>query len=164
MEMHPFKKPSLSVVSKQTWARTKSLMYFVFPSYILGSAAVQVLYAVGVLEPIGNAMSILTVWWLGLPAIAGVLLILGTVRKEFIFLALAAAYDTTNLAIHLTPVQLILALVGMLYIPCASIIIVLVKEFGWKTGAAISVANLASAILVAVWFSECLPWCSKMIA
>jgi ferrous iron transport protein B len=149
MEMHPFKKPSLSVVSKQTWARTKSLMYFVFPSYIVGSAAVQVLYATGVLQPIGNAMSILTVWWLGLPAIAGVLLILGTVRKEFIFLALAAIYGTTNLALYLTPVQLItLALVGMLYIPCVSTIMVLVKEFGWKTGAAISAANLASAMLV----------------
>jgi ferrous iron transport protein B len=48
-----------------------------------------------------------------------------------------------------TPVQLItLALVAMLYIPCLSTIVILVKEFGWKAAATISVANIASAILV----------------
>jgi len=147
MEMHPFKVPSLSVVSRQTWARTKSLMYIVFPIYIVGSALVQVLYATGVLEPVSNAMSFLTVWWLGLPAIAGVLLILGTVRKEFILLALVAIYGTTNLTAFLTPIQLItLALVGMLYIPCVATIAILIKEFGWKTATTISIANFASAV------------------
>ena len=47
MEMHSFKIPSLSVALKQTWVRTKSLIYFVFPIYILGSAILQGLYAYG---------------------------------------------------------------------------------------------------------------------
>jgi ferrous iron transport protein B len=46
MEMHSFKVPSLSVVTKQTWSRTKSIIYIVFPLYIAGSALIQVLYAV----------------------------------------------------------------------------------------------------------------------
>jgi ferrous iron transport protein B len=148
MEMHSFKIPSLSVVEKQTWVRTKSLIYIVFPTYIAGSALVQILYAVGVLRPLSDALSPLTVAWLGLPAIAGILLILGVVRKEFILLASVAVFGSTNLALFLTPVQLItLALIGMLYLPCLSTIAVLAKEFGWKTAATISIANFATAMI-----------------
>jgi ferrous iron transport protein B len=149
MEIHSFKVPSLSVVGKQTWARTKSLIYMVFPIYIIGSVLVQVLYAVGVLGPLSNAISPITVGWLGLPAVAGILLTLGVVRKEFILLGAVAIFGSTNLALFLTPVQLItLALIGMLYIPCLSTIVVLAKDFGWKTAATISMANFASAIFV----------------
>jgi len=149
MEIHAFKVPSVSIVSKQTWARTKSIMYIVFPIYIVGSAFVQVLFVAGVLEPFSNAMSFLTVTWLGLPAIAGILLILGTVRKEFILLALVALYGGTNLGLFLSPLQLVtLAFVSILYIPCISTIVVLFKEFGWKAATVISLANLATAIIV----------------
>jgi ferrous iron transport protein B len=146
--MHSFKAPSFSVVSKQTWARTKSLIYVVFPTYIAGSALVQVLYAVGVLQPLSNFLSPLTAAWLGLPVKTGILLILGVVRKEFILLAAVPVFGSTNLTLFLTPVQMItLALVGILYIPCLSTIAILAKEFGWKAAAAISFANLATALI-----------------
>jgi ferrous iron transport protein B len=149
MEMHSFKIPSLSVISRQTWARTKSLAYIVFPTYIAGSALVQILYAIGVLKPMSDALSPLTVAWLGLPAATGILLILGFVRKEFILLASVAVFGSTNLALFLTPAQTItLALVGILYIPCLATIAVLAREFGWKTAAAISLANFATALIV----------------
>ena len=149
MEMSSFKVPSLSVVAKQTWARTKSLIYIVFPLYIAGSVVVQVLYAVGVLQQVSNALSPITVFWLGLPAIAGILLILGFVRKEMVLLAAVAIFSSTNLALFFSPVQLVtLALVNMIYIPCLSTVAVLAKDYGWKTAAVISVANFAVAILV----------------
>ena len=149
MEMHSLKIPSLSVVGKQMWTRTKSIMYMVLPLYVVGSALVQGLYALGVLQPISNAMSLVTVTWLGLPAVVGTLLVFGMIRKEFILLMLVAIYGTTNLSLYLTPVQLIvLALVGMLYIPCVSTIVALVKEFGWRSATGISVANISSAILL----------------
>jgi ferrous iron transport protein B len=149
MEMHSFKIPSLSVVSKQTWARTKSLIYIVFPTYIAGSALVQILYAAGVLKPMSDALSPLTVAWLGLPAITGILLILGVVRKEFILLASVAVFGSTNLALFLTPAQLVtLALIGILYVPCLSTIAVLIKDFGWRTAAVISAANFVTALIV----------------
>lgn len=149
MEMHSFKVPSFSVVSKQTWTRTKSIIFMVFPIYIIGSAAVQALYVLDLLTPISNAMSPLTVTWLGLPAVTGILLILGIVRKEFILLGAVAIFGTTNLLGPFNPVQLItLALVAMLYIPCLSTIIILIKEFGWKAATTISVANVISAIII----------------
>jgi len=149
MEMHSFKVPSLSVVAKQTWARTKSLIYIVFPLYIVGSALIQVLYAAGALQGLSNVMSPLTVLWLGLPAIAGILLILGFVRKELTLLAAVAIFGTTNLALFFTPAQLItIALVNLIYIPCLSTVAILTKDYGWKTAAVITVANFVTAILV----------------
>lgn len=157
MEMHSFKLPSLSVIIKQTWARTKSLIFLVFPLYMAGSAGVQLLYAYGILQPVSDFMSPLTVSWLGLPAISGILLIFGLVRKEMILLMMTAIFGT-NLAGVLTPTQLIvMALVGMLYIPCLSTIGILLKEFGWKSALAISAANLASAILVGGIAAKILP-------
>lgn len=147
MEMHSFKVPTLSVIVKQTWVRTKSLIYLVLPIYIFGTAFVQALYVLGVLEPISNALIPLTVWWLGLPAVAGVLLIFGAIRKEFILLMLVAFFGT-DLAAVLSPVQfIVLALVAMLYIPCASTIAVLAREFGWKSSGMITFANFATAII-----------------
>jgi ferrous iron transport protein B len=149
MEMSSFKVPSMSVVTRQTWARTKSLIYIVFPLYIAGSVVVQVLFAVGVLQQVSNALSPITVFWLGLPALAGVLLILGFVRKEMVLLAAVAIFSTTNLALFFSPVQLIvLALVNMIYIPCLSTVAILAKDYGWKTAAIIAVANFVVAIVV----------------
>jgi ferrous iron transport protein B len=149
MEMHSFKVPSLSVVAKQTWSRTKSIIYIVFPLYIAGSALIQVLYAVGVLQSLSNVISPLTVFWLGLPAIAGILLVLGFVRKELTLLAAVAIFGSTNLALFFTPVQLItIALVNLIYIPCLSTVAILAKDYGWKTTAIITAANFATAILV----------------
>jgi len=156
MEMHSFKMPSLSVMVKQTWVRTKALIYMVFPIYMITSAAVQGAYALGWLEPVNNAISFLTVGWLGLPVIAGTLLIFGAARKELILL-MAVVIFGTNLAAFLTPVQLIvLALVGTIY-PCLATIGTLTKEFGWKAAWAIIGANLATAILVGVIAAKLLP-------
>jgi ferrous iron transport protein B len=149
MEMHSFKIPSFSVIRKQTWVRTKSIAYFVFPIYILGSALVQVLFASHLLEPIGTVMSPVTVGLLGLPVITGILLIFGIIRKELVLLGAVAIFGTTNLALFMTPVQLtVLALVSIIYVPCVSVIAILAKDFGWKTATIMSVANIVSAILI----------------
>ena len=149
MEMSSFKRPSLKVVLRQTWTRTKSIIYIVFPIYIIGSALVQALYIYNILTPISNALSPLTVMWLGLPVAAGILLILGVVRKELIILGAVAIFGTTNLGLYFTPVQLVvMALVAMLYIPCVSTMAILGKEFGWKAATTISLANIAAAMLI----------------
>lgn len=149
MEMHSFKVPSLSVVRKQTWVRTKSIANFVFPIYILGSALVQVLFALHLLTPIGNVMAPLTVWVLGLPVITGILLVFGVVRKELVLLGAVAIFGTTNLSLFMTPVQLVtLALVSLIYIPCLSVFAILAKDFGRKAAITISIANIVSAIII----------------
>lgn len=147
MEMPDYHIPSLSVVVKQTWTRTKSLIWIVFPAYIIGSAVIQVLYAVGILDLVNNFLSPITVFWLGLPAVGGIILIFGIIRKEMTILTLAVILETTNFAAVLTPVQIIvLALVSMLYIPCFATILVLASEFDWRRALIISGTEIAVAI------------------
>ena len=119
-----------------------------FPIYIVGSALIQVLYTLNVLTPMGEALTPLTVWWLGLPVWAGVLLILGTIRKEFVLVGAVAVLGTADLLVGFSPAQLIvMALVAMLYIPCVSTVAVLGREFGWKATAVITAANISAALL-----------------
>ncbi len=149
MEMSSYRRPSASVVLKQTWARTKSLLWVVFPAYIVGSAVVQAFYAAGWLNPINSALSFVTVGWLGLPSQVGILLIFGIVRKELTILMLSALFQTTNFASIMSPVQMIvLALVSMIYIPCLAMILSLAKEFGWKKAFSIALFEVAFAILI----------------
>jgi ferrous iron transport protein B len=149
MEMPSYHIPSAKVVLKQTWARTKSLLWMVFPVYIIGSAVLQVFYTAGWLDPVNNVLSPVTVGWLGLPASVGILLIFGIVRKELTILMLAVIFQTTNFASVMSSVQLIvLALVTMIYIPCLATILCLAGEFGWRKASAITVFEVASAILI----------------
>ena len=149
MEMPSYHVPSAKVVLKQTWARTKSLLWIVFPAYIIGSAALQAVYAAGWLDPINNVLTPVTVGWLGLPAAVGILLIFGIVRKELTILMLAVIFQTTNFASIMSPVQLIvLALVTMIYVPCLAMILSLAKEFGWKKASGITVFEVTFAIFL----------------
>lgn len=158
MEMHSLRVPSFQVILKQTWNRTKSLIYLVFPLFIVGSAIIQLFYVLGVLNIISDFLTPLTVSWLGLPAFAGVLLLLGIVRKEFILLTLVS-FVGTDLALALNSSQfIVLAIVGMLYIPCLSTIGILLREFGWKAAGTITSANLITAFIVGGLFAHILPY------
>jgi len=149
MEMPSYRVPSAKVILKQTWARTKSLLWIVFPAYIIGSAVLQAVYAAGWLNQINDALSPVTVGWLGLPAAASILLIFGIVRKELTILMLAVIFQTTDFASIMSPVQLIvLALVSMIYIPCLAMILCLGSEFGWKKASAITIFEVVFAIFV----------------
>lgn len=109
----------------------------------------QAFYAAEWLNPINDALSIITVGWLGLPATIGILLIFGIVRKELTILMLAVIFQTTNFASIMSPVQLIvLALVTMIYIPCMAMILSLAKEFGWKKASAITIFEVTFAIFL----------------
>ncbi|HHT18918.1 MAG: ferrous iron transport protein B [Euryarchaeota archaeon] len=148
MEMHSLRIPSSSVILKDTWNRTKSLAYMVFPVFIAGSALIQFFYVLGLLEPLSNFMAPLTVGWLKLPLFAGVLLIVGIVRKEFVLVTLVS-FVGTDLSLALNSAQfIVLALVGMLYLPCLSTLSILIREFGLKAASVISIANLFTAFLV----------------
>lgn len=149
MEMPSYRMPSIKVVVKQTWHRIKSILYIVFPYYIVGGFVLGILQILGFLETMGRILSPITVDWLGLPALSGILLIFGIIRKELVVVMPAVIFGTTNLAEVFTPLQMIvLAFVTMLYIPCAATIAALAKEFGKKTAFYITVFDLAFAVFI----------------
>ena len=149
MEMHDYRMPHLKTVLKQTWFRLAEFIKIAFPLIIVGSLAIKLAEVLGLLEPIATVLSPVTVMWLGLPAITGITLIFGVLRKELTLIILATLLGTTNFAQVLTPVQMIVfTLVAMFYIPCIATIAALVREFGWKKALSITVFEIVFAIIV----------------
>ena len=149
MEMHDYRWPHVKTILKQTWFRVAEFIKIAFPLIIVGSLMLKLAEISGVLETVALITSPVTVMWLGLPAITGITLIFGVLRKELSLVMLAALLGTTNFAQVLSSVQMIVfTLVAMLYIPCIATIAVLVKDFGWKKSLFITVFEIVFAILV----------------
>lgn len=147
MEMPTYKLPSSKITAQRTWFRVKDFVYEAFPIMVAGNLIIYVANALGLLNVVQDLFSPVTVWWLGLPAATGVVLVFGILRKELTLILLASIMGTTNFALILTPVQMfVFAFVVMIYIPCLATIAVLAKEFGARTAAAISVVEVFLAV------------------
>jgi ferrous iron transport protein B len=146
MEMHDYRIPHLPTVFKETWFRLVEFIKIAFPFIIVGSLVIKLADIFGLLGPIAAWMSPVTVLWLGLPAIAGIALLFGVLRKELTLIMLATLLGTANFALAMTPVQMIVfTLVVMFYIPCVATIAALAKEFGWKKALSLSILEIAFA-------------------
>ena len=149
MEMSDYRVPHLETVSKQTWFRLKEFIVMAFPLIITGSFVIKITEIANLLEPIANIFSPVTATWLGLPAITGIALIFGVLRKELTLIMLATLLGTTNFALVMSPAQMVVfTLVVMLYIPCIATVGALVKEFGWKKAFTITILEIIFALLV----------------
>lgn len=151
MEMSDYRVPHLQTVLRQTLFRLMEFIKMAFPLIIVGSLLIKLAEVMGLLNPIASVLSPVTVTWLGLPAITGIALIFGVLRKELTLIMLATLFGTTNFAQvpNFGPVQMIVfTLVTMLYIPCIATIAALVREFGWKKSLFITVFEIAFAILI----------------
>lgn len=151
MEMHDYRVPHLQTVLRQTLFRLMEFIKMAFPLIIVGSLLIKLAEVMDLLNPIASALSPMTVTWLGLPAITGIALIFGVLRKELTLIMLATLFGTTNFAQvpNFGPVQMIVfTLVTMLYIPCIATIAALVREFGWKKALFITVFEIVFAILI----------------
>ncbi|TRO47134.1 ferrous iron transporter B [Candidatus Bathyarchaeota archaeon] len=149
MEMNDYKVPHLKTTAKQTWFRLREFIVMAFPLIISGSLIIKIAEIANLLEPIANIFSPITVALLGLPVVTGIALIFGVLRKELTLIMLATLFGTTNFAHVMTPTQMIVfTLVVMLYIPCVATIGALIKEFGWRKAALISLLEIAFALLL----------------
>jgi ferrous iron transport protein B len=149
MEMPDYRVPHVQTVLKQAWLRFAEFLKIAFPLIIVGSLMIKLAEVFGLLEPVATALSPVTVVWLGLPAITGITLIFGVLRKELTLIMLATLVGTTNFVQVLTPIQMVVfTLVAMFYIPCVATIAALVKEFGWKKALFITVFEIIFAIIL----------------
>jgi len=150
MSMPDYKTPQLKSILYQTWGALKEFIYIAAPIVIISGIVIQAINLAGWMPAISSFLSPVTVTWLGLPAITGILLIFGILRKELILVMLAAYLGTTEFAEVLTSQQMItLAVVSMFYVPCVATISVLWKEFGWKKALAVCIIEIVFAILLA---------------
>ena len=139
----------MKTILKQTWFMVAEFIKIAFPLIIVGSFVLKLADVTGVLEIAASVLSPITVVWLGLPAITGITLIFGILRKELALVMLAALMGTTNFALVLTPVQMVVfTLVAMFYIPCIATIAALWRDFGWKKALFITVFEIVFAIVL----------------
>jgi ferrous iron transport protein B len=149
MEMPIYKLPSAKITAQRTWFRVKDFVFEAFPIMVAGNFVIYLANALGLLHFVQDAFSPVTVWWLGLPAATGVVLIFGILRKELTLILLASIMGTTNFALILTPAQMfVFAFVVMIYIPCIATIAVLVKQFGVKTATLIALTEIVLAVVL----------------
>jgi ferrous iron transport protein B len=149
MEMPPYRFPSGKVMIKQAWNRFKPFLLTALPLIILGSVIIEAMRLTGLLSLISNALSPITVFWLGLPAFTGFLFIFGVLRKEASLILLMTAAGTTDIRTAMSPIQMIVfALVIMIYIPCVATIAALLREIGWKKTSLITFTEIGLAVLI----------------
>jgi len=149
MEMPPLRRPSLKIVLRQSWFRAKDFVYIAIPLLIVIGLILGAVQYFDWLDEISDAMSPLTVGWLGLPAFAGILLVFGILRKELTLVMLGSVAGTLDFASVMTPDQMIVfTLVVMLYIPCAATIAALIREIGVRKAAMITALEIGLALFI----------------
>ncbi|MGB9676448.1 MAG: ferrous iron transport protein B [Candidatus Bathyarchaeales archaeon] len=148
MEMPPYKKPSAKLIAIKTWSRTKDFVYVAFPIIVAGSITIEALAITGFIDYIVKALEPLIGGWLGLPAVAGIPLIFGVLRKELALILLENAMLQQGMTLtDLSAVQMIVfSLVVMIYIPCVATIAACTREFGWKKALAIAFVDVGLAL------------------
>jgi ferrous iron transport protein B len=150
MPMPDYKTPHLRTILFQTWDALKEFIFIAAPVVIISGVLIQAINLAGWMPAISGFLSPVTVNWLGLPAITGILLIFGILRKELILVMLAAYLGTTEFNQVLTPQQMItLAVVSMFYVPCVATIAVLWKEYGWKKAMTVCMFEILFAVILA---------------
>ncbi|NLV18528.1 MAG: ferrous iron transport protein B [Bacteroidetes bacterium] len=150
MPMPDYKTPNLKTILYETWDALKEFIYIAAPIVIISGVFIQAINLAGWMPAISSFLSPVTEKWLGLPAVTGILLIFGILRKELILVMLAAYLGTTSFIDVLSPQQMItLSVVSMFYVPCVATISVLWKDFGWKKAMAVCILEILFAIAIA---------------
>jgi ferrous iron transport protein B len=155
MEMFPFRRPSLRLVTRKTWRRFRDFVWVAAPIILGGSLALGALYESGAIWHLSAPLSPIVEGWLGLPAVAGLTLIFAVLRKELALQLLVAfavvRYGASghNLLSFMTPHQIVVyALVNSIYIPCVATIAMLGHELGWPRAVLISSGTVVTALAV----------------
>jgi len=131
----------MKAVAKKTWMRVRWFLREAIPFLFLGVFVVNVLYAAGVLQWLGNVFSPVTETVFGLPGGASIALIMGFLRKD---LAVGIL-----LPLGMNPLQLVIAVTMLtIYFPCVATFAVLIKELGLRDMIKSTMIMIATAITV----------------
>ncbi|MBL8423875.1 MAG: ferrous iron transporter B [Candidatus Accumulibacter phosphatis] len=159
-EIPPYALPDWRGVLRKTWERTRDIVTIVTPLLVAGSVVLALLNHFAADKVINFLLLPVTTWWLGLPALLGVPILFGILRKELSLLMVYQALGTLEIVPLLDWVQIATFLVFLtFYIPCVSTFAVMIRTIGWREawfsiGLSVSVALLISGavrLLLEVW-------------
>jgi ferrous iron transport protein B len=147
-EIPPYALPRWRNMLQQTWARTSDIVTIVTPLLIVGSIVLALLDHWGANTLINTALTPITVWWLGLPAILGIPILFGVLRKELSLLMVYQALGTQDIMPLLDHIQITTFLIFVtFYVPCVSTFAMMLKALG-RREAVFSVALSVGIALV----------------
>jgi len=159
-EIPPYALPHWRSMLAETWARTEDILTIVTPLLVGGSVVLALLHHVGADTAINALFTPVTSWWLGLPAVLGVPILFGILRKELSLLMIYQALGTFEVGTRLDWVQITTFLLFLtFYIPCISTFAVMLKTIGRKealvsvslsVGVALLISGVVRALLEGV--------------
>ena len=138
-------------MTAKAWFRIREFVFEAWPILIVGSIVLAILNYYSITQYL-NALLTPINWLLGLPAEVGTPLIFGVFRKELSLIMLAQAFGTSNFSLAMTPDQMIIFTVFVVfYIPCLATMISIKNELGGKamwyiTGLTVLVATVAALV------------------
>jgi ferrous iron transport protein B len=145
MEVPPLRLPQLGNVLTKTYVRVRWYFLEIVPMFILASVFIWLGTITHVFDVLTAAMR-QPMQWIGLPAEAAEIFLLGFFRRDY---GAAGLYDLDKAGL-LTGVQLVVACVALtLFLPCVAQLLINIKERGWRVGAAISAMVLVMSFGVA---------------
>ena len=142
LELPPLRIPQAGNIAVKTLARVEWYLREALPLFILGTVILWTLDRFGGLAVAERAMSPLVVGLLGLPKETASAFILGFLRRDYAAAGLFQRFQPAMEAHAMTwemEVQVTVALVTItLFIPCIANFFMILKERGWRTGAAMA--------------------------
>ena len=142
LELPPLRRPRAGNVLLKTVARVEWYLREALPLFLLGTAILQVLERTGGLAALERAARPVIVGLLQLPPETAGAFLLGFLRRDYAAAGLFAHYERflrTGTMTRSMEIEVVVALVTVtLFLPCIANFIVLLKERGLKTGAAIA--------------------------
>lgn len=145
VELPPLRLPALRNVIVKTAARLEWYMKEVVPLFLLGAVVMFSLDKLGWLAAIIEAGKPLVSGWLGLPPQASAAMVMGFLRRDFGATGLFVL-STQGL---LNPEQVVVAMVTVtLFVPCIASVLMIARERGWRSAAAITAIIFPLAFLI----------------
>ena len=131
LEIPPMRKPQASNVMVKTASRLNWYLKEVIPLFVLGTAILFLLDAVGALDRIAIALEPLVTGWLGLPKEMANAFLIGFLRRDFGAVYILDAATGTDAV--LSPHQILVAMVTItLFVPCIANLLMIAREHGMK--------------------------------
>lgn len=155
LEVPRYQWPAADVLAKKVWLRLREFVTISWPLLVAGSLVLGLAEYLD-LTRYANAMLTPLTLALGLPAVVGVTLVFGILRKELSMLMLVQALGTADVASVMTTTQILVFTVFlMFYIPCLATLVTMTRELGLRLTAAAMLYTLllATGLAVAVRFT-----------
>jgi ferrous iron transport protein B len=149
-EIPEYRLPRARALLRETWVRTRDILTIVTPLLVGGSVVLALLAHLGADRAVNLLLTPVTTWWLGLPAVLGVPILFGVLRKELSLLMIYQALGGFDIDRYLSATQIVTFLLFLtFYVPCISTFATMLRTIGRREALFSVSLSVGVAILVA---------------